>query len=33
MKIFFVGDACSGKTTILRRLKEEGYPVLLEEGW
>ena len=33
MKILFVGDACSGKTTILRRLKEGGYPVILEEGW
>ena len=33
MKILFVGDACSGKTTILKRLKEDGYPVILEEGW
>jgi len=33
MKVLFVGDACSGKTTVLKRLKEEGYPVILEEGW
>ncbi|MBI4150218.1 deoxynucleoside kinase [Candidatus Woesearchaeota archaeon] len=33
MKVIIVGDACSGKTTILHMLQQNGYPVLLEEGW
>ena len=33
MKAVLIGDACSGKTTVLKLLHEKGYPVIFEEGW
>lgn len=33
MLYLFVGDPCSGKSSVLRRLRDEGHVVVLEHGW
>ncbi|MBI5072633.1 AAA family ATPase [Candidatus Woesearchaeota archaeon] len=32
MKVILVGDPCSGKSTVIKRLEKEGYAVAIEDG-